>query len=590
MTNERLQGDSSDASAGSFAGRRIGFAAPMLGGHEGYVVSQQEILAVQMVREGAIVLGTSSEPGRLRRLFDTLLTVWKWRGQVDLVVISIFSGLGFWIGNATSLMAKARGIPQIQVLRGGNLPDYQRRNKRMVKTCLARADAVVAPSQYLASSMEFDGEISIIPNVFDLDAFGFRERSRPKPTLLWMRTFHEIYNPLLALDVLVEVRKSHPGATLTMAGQEKGMLASCQARVKELGLDEAVRFAGFLDAEAKLREFENHDIYLHTNDVDNTPVSVLEAAAAGLVVVGTNVGGMPFLLESEESALLVEPQNPERMARAVLRVLDEPELGTRLSASGRLIAEESAWPSIRQKWISQIDAVVSLSDERARIEQVYGGYHTSGRDQQRWDNEAAGNRCIIAERHEAISRVLSARGAPKRVLEIGCGGGTVIGQLRDALDDETEIFGVDLLADRLAHALQAAPVAQADGRTLPFRSDAFDLVVVFTVFSSILDQTIRMGLAREIARVLAPSGTILWYDMRYLSPNRSVQPLGRTAIQQLFPGSTVQTSSLTVLPPLARWLGESDRRLYPALSRMPFLRSHLLATVVPSSSRDEGTS
>ncbi|MCB1031837.1 MAG: glycosyltransferase, partial [Acidimicrobiales bacterium] len=353
---------------------------------------------------------------------------------------------------------------------------------------------------------------------------------------------------------------------------------------------EAVRFAGFLDAEAKLREFENHDIYLHTNDVDNTPVSVLEAAAAGLVVVGTNVGGMPFLLESEESALLVEPRNPEKMAAAVLRVFDEPELGEKLSGGGHMVAEESAWPSTRQKWISQIDAVVSPSDERARIEQVYGDYHASGRDQQRWDNEAAGNRCIIAERQESISSLLSARSAPKRVLEIGCGGGTVIGQLREVLDDDTEIFGVDLLADRLANALQLGPVAQADGRKLPFRSDEFDLVVVFTVFSSILDQTIRTELAREIERVLATSGAILWYDMRYLSPNRSVQPLGRKAIQQLFPTSSVQASSLTVLPPLARRLGESDRRTYPMLSRMPFLRSHLLATVVPSSSSTEGPS
>jgi len=438
--------------------------------------------------------------------------------------------------------------------------------------------------------MDFEGEIAVIPNVFDLEAFSFRGRLDPKPTLLWMRTFHEIYNPLLAFDVLVEVRKSHPGATLTMAGQEKGMLAACQVRVKELGLEDTVGFAGFLDEEAKLREFENHDIYLHTNDVDNTPVSVLEAAAAGLVVVGTNVGGMPFLLESEESALLVEPRNPEKMTAAVLRVLDESELGEKLSSGGRMVAEESAWPATRDKWIRQIDAVVSPSNERARIEQVYGDYHTSGRDQQRWDNEAVGNRCIIAERQEAISRVLSVRSAPKRVLEIGCGGGTVIGQLREVLDDETEVFGVDLLADRLENALQVAPVAQADGRALPFRSDEFDLVVVFTVFSSILGQTIRAELAQEIERVLAPSGTILWYDMRYLSPNRSVQPLSRKAIQLLFPRSTVQTSSLTVLPPLARRLGESDRRLYPTLSRMPFLRSHLLATVVPSSSRAEETS
>ena len=89
----------------------------------------------------------------------------------------------------------------------------------------------------------------MIPNVLDLDRYVYRHRRVLRPRLLWMRTFHPLYNPLMAVRVLARVRREVPGATLVMAGQEKGTGAETRRLVDDLGLGGAVRFAGFLDPE-----------------------------------------------------------------------------------------------------------------------------------------------------------------------------------------------------------------------------------------------------------------------------------------------------------------------------------------------------
>jgi glycosyltransferase involved in cell wall biosynthesis len=172
-----------------------------------------------------------------------------------------------------------------------------------------------------------------------------------------MRTFHEIYNPALAVAVLADLRRDHPDAALTMAGQEKGLLEETRRLAARLGVADAVRFAGFLDAEGKQREFPLHDLFLNTNRVDNMPVSVVEAAAFGLPVVATRVGGISHLLRHEETALLVPDGDAAAMAAAIRRLLAEPALAARLSEGGRRLAESCAWESVRRSWQAVFERV-----------------------------------------------------------------------------------------------------------------------------------------------------------------------------------------------------------------------------------------
>jgi glycosyltransferase involved in cell wall biosynthesis len=135
-----------------------------------------------------------------------------------------------------------------------------------------------------------------------------------------------------------------------MAGQDKGFEGEVRRLAGELGVAPAVRFAGFLDRDAKAREGDAADIYINTNRIDNMPVAVVEACAMGLPVVATAVGGVPDLLTDGETGLLVPDDDAAAMTAAILRLLEDPALAERLSRNGRRLAERSSWPEVRRQW------------------------------------------------------------------------------------------------------------------------------------------------------------------------------------------------------------------------------------------------
>lgn len=341
---------------------RLGFVGPMLARNPGWVTTQAEVLADQFELAGYVVARTSVYPGRLRRLADTLATVSSWRGQVDVVIHAVFGGLAFGITDSASAIAKLLGVPQIFVLHGGTLPQFATARRGWVQRVIGRANAVVAPSAFLAHQFAaLVPDIRIIPNIIDLDLYPYRQRTAVRPRLLWMRTFHDVYHPEMAVEVLSDLRDTHPEATLTMAGQDKGLLEPVRTLVARQGLADAVRFPGFLDAAGKTREFSTHDVYLNTNRVDNMPVSVVEAAAYGVPVVATAVGGVPYLLDDGRTGLLVPDSDAGAMADAVRRLMADPDLAATLSANGRRLAEASAWTSVQSQWEALFEEVLDVN-------------------------------------------------------------------------------------------------------------------------------------------------------------------------------------------------------------------------------------
>jgi len=165
-----------------------------------------------------------------------------------------------------------------------------------------------------------------------------------------MRAFHVIYNPELAIKAFALISEKYPNATLVMAGVDKGLESKVKQLAKGLGVGGKVRFPGFLDAEAKTREFSDADIYLNTNNIDNMPVAIVEACAFGLPVVATDIGGIAALLNDGVDGILVPANNPDRVADAVTKLVEDPDLACRLSQNGRLLAERSSWESVRSCW------------------------------------------------------------------------------------------------------------------------------------------------------------------------------------------------------------------------------------------------
>jgi glycosyltransferase involved in cell wall biosynthesis len=201
-----------------------------------------------------------------------------------------------------------------------------------------------------------------LPNPLDIRAYEFRHRVKAEPRLVWLRSFHNIYNPSLAPRVLALLKKEFPDVNLTMVGPDKGdgSLEQTADAAASLGVSDCLRIPGGVVKAEVPRWLNEGDIFLNTTSVDNTPISVLEAMACGLCVVSTNVGGMPYLVEHEQDALLVAPDDAPAMAAAVERILTEPGLAERLSTNARKKAEGFDWSIVLPEWERLLDRVLKV--------------------------------------------------------------------------------------------------------------------------------------------------------------------------------------------------------------------------------------
>ncbi len=348
---------------------RMCFVGNMLGRNPGCVTTQGQITADLFSKEGYRVISVSSKLNRAYRLADIAQTILRNAKKIDVLILEVYSGQSMIIADTAGFLCKLLGIPLIAVLHGGNLPAFTRRFPVWTKRVLKRADILTAPSSFLAEEMKIFGfEIRVIPNIVDLDAYPFKARKRLSPKLIWMRSFHPIYHPQMAVKVLAALRIKKPEATLVMAGVNKGLESEIRELARREGLKDVVRFPGFLDMKAKIREFSNADIYLNTNRIDNMPVSVIEACAMGLPIVATDVGGLSHIISHGENGLLVPGENVSEMVKAVTALLDNPDLTEKLSKNGREFAEKSSWNAVRRQWEETFaEAVLEKQLARRRI-------------------------------------------------------------------------------------------------------------------------------------------------------------------------------------------------------------------------------
>jgi len=150
--------------------------------------------------------------------------------------------------------------------------------------------------------------------------------------------------------------------------------------------------------------------------------------------------------------------------------------------------------------------------------------------------------------------------------------------------DAADLYGIELDRNRAEVARQAisgSHLKVGDARDLPWEEEFFQLVVVSTVLTSILEPRARQDVAQEIKRVLRPGGAVLLYDFRFNNPsNPHVRQLTRSEIRELFPGYRAKIRSITLVPPIARAVVPVSWTMATLLEWLPFLRSHLVSVMI----------
>jgi len=270
---------------------------------------------------------------------------------VDVVHIFSASYWSFLLAPVPAILAaKSFGKRIVLHYHSGEAEDHLAHWGWRVHPWLRMVDEIVVPSDYLSAVFARHGyRTRVIRNVIvGTSHFRYRKRTPLQPRLLSTRNLEPHYRVDNTLSAFAILRAHYPQATLTIAGsgsEERGL----RRLAASIGIN-GIRFVGSVQPREMPALCNEADIFVNSSVVDNQPLSVLEAFAAGLLVVSTGTGDIAAMVRHGETGLIVPAGNPESMAKAVVSLLENPDHALKISQLARGEVEKYTWPQVREAW------------------------------------------------------------------------------------------------------------------------------------------------------------------------------------------------------------------------------------------------
>lgn len=234
---------------------------------------------------------------------------------------------------------------------GGGAEGFFKRKQNLVKRYLNRTSANIVLSGYIGRVFDRYGiPYTIVPNILESDDSSFRARTKIKPKFISIRSFTETYNIKCTLKAFQAVQEKYPEATLTLLGG--GPLKS---ELEQYVIDNHLKnvfFVGQVPNTEIYRYLDDADIMVSSSRFDNMPVSILEGFKAGLLVIASNVGGVPYMIEDGQNGLLFENKNDRQMAEKMIAAVEHPEATIRMIENAHHCLDAYKWESCREKLLA----------------------------------------------------------------------------------------------------------------------------------------------------------------------------------------------------------------------------------------------
>ncbi|MGI8963707.1 MAG: glycosyltransferase family 4 protein, partial [Thermomicrobiales bacterium] len=199
----------------------------------------------------------------------------------------------------------------------------------------------------------FEGHYDVIPNGVDVDRYGdhvapFEWASDGTPRILFVGRFEESRKGFrYLLRALPLVRQQFPTAKLVVLGS--GRPEKFEAQMERDGVGN-VEFMGFVSQEDKARYYASVEVCcVPSTGNESFGYVIVEPMAAGRTGVATDIPGYASVVTPNHDGILVEPSDPQALALALVRVLADRELRTRLGANGRVTAQKYDWPQVADR-------------------------------------------------------------------------------------------------------------------------------------------------------------------------------------------------------------------------------------------------
>jgi L-malate glycosyltransferase len=321
-------------------------------------------LQVHFSEIGATLYTTSTIENRVLRMIGILLSIIVRLPQSSFLLLHSFALRAFIMEDIVTTFALIIKKPILIRIHGGAFIEFFDRHPKWSRRILNRANIINTPSRYLQEELTKRGlQVEYLSNFINLQSFPSNRAVNKRHSLLWVRAFHEIYNPELAIITLSNLLKQYPDTTLTMIGHDQGSLSKCKELIKLNNLEGKVIITGRIPNRELYKFYQTHEVFLTTTRYESFGVAIMEAASCGTPCVSTRVGEIPHLWTDHENILFAN-SDPVDFASKVSELFENTELAGKLSLNASLNARKYSWENVKPLWLDTIGRLIKIGNVR----------------------------------------------------------------------------------------------------------------------------------------------------------------------------------------------------------------------------------
>lgn len=269
----------------------------------------------------------------------------------DVLHIHCCSYIGFFPAVLGIHVGRQQNKRIVLTYHGGDADRFFKRYKRFVHHYLNKTNANIVLSGFLANIFDkYKIQYTIIPNIVPINESCYIERKAVKPLYISVRTLEPLYNVECIIRAFEIVKSKLSDAQLYILSD-----GSSKSGLQKYVLNHNIKdvyFVGRVPNKDIYKYLNKADIFLSMPKIDNQPMSVLEAFKCGLLVISSNVGGVPYLVEDNKTGVLVESNNVECLAEQMLTAIENPHKTIEMMQAGHQSLSQYTWDNIKLKLLS----------------------------------------------------------------------------------------------------------------------------------------------------------------------------------------------------------------------------------------------
>lgn len=311
-------------------------------------ISGQVELLQKHLREDGHIADIFSTKGPIFWRLGLLWWLRKVARDYDVLHIHCCSGWGFLPAVVGVTVGRWSQKRIVLTYHGGGGEIFFDKHRCLVRHYLNHTDANIVLSGFLARVFDkCEIPCTVIPNIIELDETVYRKREELTPKFVCTRTHEPLYNIPCILRAFSHVQRELPDAKLTLIG-DGPQHDELVEFAKKLSLRNVV-FTGQIPNDEIYDYLDHADILLSTPHIDNMPVSLLEAMNAGLLVISSRVGGVPYMVEEGKTGLLFEDDKESELSEKMLWALYNQKESKNIIRQAHLTVANYRWDSIKKR-------------------------------------------------------------------------------------------------------------------------------------------------------------------------------------------------------------------------------------------------